>query len=124
MLIRPMTLDDVPAAERLSDGAFFELDSRQRRPDEPEPQHRSDAHRRVWTERTRHLVSTDPGGCWVAEDETGMIGMATSFRREVLWCLATFAVVPGRQGQGIGKGLLAAAASHGAACTRGMIAAS
>ena len=38
-----------------------------------------------------------------------MVGMATSFRRETLWCLATYAVLPGRQGQGIGKPLLAAA---------------
>ena len=69
-------------------------------------------------------MSTDPGGCWVAEDETGMVGMATSFRRETLWCLATYAVLPGRQGQGIGKPLLAAALDHGRACTRGMLSAS
>ena len=75
-------------------------------------------------ERTRHFLRTDPGGCWVAEDETGMVGMATSFRRETLWCLATYAVLPGRQGQGIGKPLLAAAIDHGRACTRGMLSAS
>ena len=69
-------------------------------------------------------MRTDPGGCWVAEDETGMVGMATSFRRETLWCLATYAVLPGRQGQGIGKPLLAAALDHGRACTRGMLSAS
>jgi hypothetical protein len=69
-------------------------------------------------------VRTDPAGCWVAEDETGMVGMATSFRRETLWCLATYAVLPGRQGQGIGKPLLAAALDHGRACTRGMLSAS
>ena len=50
--------------------------------------------------------------------------MATSFRRETLWCLATYAVRPGRQGQGIGKPLLAAALHHGRACTRGMLSAS
>lgn len=119
-----MTIDDVPAAERLSDAAFFELDSRERRVSEPEPRSRSDAHRGVWKERTRHLVHTDPGGCWVAEDDSGLVGIATSFRREVLWGLATYAVLPGRQGTGIGKPLLAAAMDHGRACTRGMIAAS
>lgn len=119
-----MTQDDVLAAERLSDAAFFELDQRERRIAEPEAQHRSEAHRNVWTERTRHLLRTDPGGCWVAEDGTGIVGIATSFRREVLWCLATYAVLPGRQGQGIGKPLLAAALQHGGACTRRMIAAS
>ena len=69
-------------------------------------------------------MGTDPGGCWVAEDATGVVGIATSFRREVLWCLATYAVVPRRQGQGIGKPLLAAALQHGQGCTRGMLSAS
>ena len=124
LTIRPMTLDDVPAAERISDEGFFELDSRTRRLDGPAPERRSEPHRAVWLERTRHFVRHDPGGCWVAEDETGLVGMATSFRRETLWCLATYAVLPGRQGQGIGKPLLAAALSHGRACTRAMLSAS
>ncbi|WP_395659914.1 GNAT family N-acetyltransferase [Nocardioides sp.] len=124
LTIRPMTLDDVPEAERVSDEGFFELDSRMRRQSAPPPERRSPAHRAVWIERTRHFVRTDPGGCWVAEDATGMVGMATSYRREVLWCLATYAVVPGRQGQGIGKPLLAAALQHGSGCTRGMLSAS
>ncbi|HCB03346.1 MAG TPA: N-acetyltransferase [Nocardioides bacterium] len=119
-----MTLDDVPAAERVSDEGFYELDSRSRRLDEPEPSRRTAAHREVWIERTRHFVRHDPEGCWVAEDETGMVGMATSFRREVVWCLATYAVLPGRQGQGIGKQLLAAAMHHGRACSRWMLSAS
>lgn len=69
-------------------------------------------------------MRTDPGGCWVAEDETGIVGIATSYRREVLWCLATYAVLPGRQGQGIGKPLMAAAMNHGRGCTRSMLSAS
>lgn len=119
-----MTLDDVPAAERISDEGFFELDSRMRRLDGPAPERRSEPHRAMWLERTRHFVRHDPGGCWVAEDETGLVGMATSFRRETLWCLATYAVLPTRQAQGIGKPLLAAAMSHGRACTRAMLSAS
>jgi GNAT superfamily N-acetyltransferase len=124
LVIRPMAVDDVPEAERVSDEGFFELDTRMRRTTGPAPQRRTDAHRAVWIERTRHLVATDPGGCWVAEDGTGIVGIATSFRRETLWCLATYAVLPGRQGQGIGKPLLAAALDHGRACTRGMLSAS
>lgn len=124
LTIRPMTLDDVPAAERVSDEGFLELDSRTRRLTDPEPSRRTDAHRAVWTERTSHLVRTDPGGCWVAEDAGRVVGMATSFRREVVWCLATYAVLPGHQGRGIGKPLLAAALQHGQACTRGMLSAS
>ncbi|MGB0100052.1 MAG: GNAT family N-acetyltransferase [Nocardioides sp.] len=124
LTIRPMRDADVSDAERVSDEGFFELDSRMRRATDPAPGRRSEPHRTVWIERTRHLVATDPGGCWVAEDSTGIVGIATSLRREVLWCLATYAVLPGRQGQGIGKPLLAAALQHGRSCTRRMLAAS
>jgi GNAT superfamily N-acetyltransferase len=123
-VVRPMRLEDVAAAERVSDEGFFELDSRSRRAGEPDPQRRSARHREVWMERTRHLVEHDAGGCWVAEDDEGVVGIATSLRRETLWCLATYAVVPGRQGQGIGKPLLAAAMAHGRGCTRAMLSAS
>jgi hypothetical protein len=53
-----------------------------------------------------------------------MLGFATSFRRELTWCLASFAVRPGRQGQGIGRLLLEAALSHSRGCLRGMLSAS
>nr|WP_218851940.1 GNAT family N-acetyltransferase [Nocardioides panaciterrulae] len=119
-----MTEADVPEAERVSDEGFFELDHRTRRRDQPAPERRSAAHRAAWIERTRHLVRTDPGGCWVAEDSSGTVGICTSFRRETLWCLATYAVLPGRQGQGIGKPLLVAATNHGRGCTRAMLSAS
>jgi len=123
-VIRPMRPEDVPAAEQVSDEGFFELDSRTRRADHPPPARRSETHRAVWIERTRHFVEHDPGGCWVAEDDTGIVGIATSFRRETLWCLATYAVLPDRQGQGIGKPLMAAAMQHGRSCTRSMLSAS
>ncbi len=74
--------------------------------------------------RTRHLLATDPGGCWVAEDSDDLIGIATSFTREKLWCLATYAVRPGLQGRGIGTALLAAALHHGRGSLRGMLACS
>jgi GNAT superfamily N-acetyltransferase len=122
--IRPMEPEDVPEAERVSDEGFFELDTRSRRPDDPPAARRSDPHRAVWLERTLHFVRHDRDGCWVAEDEHGMVGMVTSFRRETLWCLATYAVLPDRQGQGVGQQLLAAAMSHGRACTRAMLSAS
>lgn len=119
-----MTLADVPEAERVSDEGFFELDSRTRRPGAPPPERRSAEHRAVWIRRTEHVVRHDPGGCWVVEDDTGMVGMVTSYRRETLWGLATYAVRPGRQGRGLGKPLLAAALQHGRACTRGMLSSS
>src|SRR3954454_19663971 len=123
-VIRPMRPEDVAEAERVSDEGVFELDNRTRKADGAAPQRRTEPHRAVWIERTLHLVRHDPGGCWVVEDETGMVGMATSLRRETLWCLATYAVVPSRQGQGIGRPLLAAAMYHGRGCTRAMLSAS
>lgn len=124
LTIRPMTLDDAEEAERVSDDGFFELDTRMKRAAGPAPERRSEPHRRAWAERTRHLVRQDPGGCWVAAEGSRVVGLATSYRREVLWCLATYAVLPSHQGRGIGRHLLGAAMQHGRACTRGMLSSS
>ena len=119
-----MRPEDVVPAERLSDEGFHELDTRMHRTGWPAPERRTPAHSTGWRERTHHFLRTDPGGCWVAEDGSGMIGFATSIRRELMWCLATYAVRPGLQGQGIGKPLLEAALHHGRGCLRGMLSAS
>ena len=60
----------------------------------------------------------------MAEDETGLVGFATSFVRDTTWCLATYVVRPGLQGRGIGRSLLDAAMEHGRACLHGMLSAS
>jgi GNAT superfamily N-acetyltransferase len=122
--IRPMRPEDVPVVERLSAEGFHELDTRMYRRSWPEPELRPAARGETWVARTLHLLRTDPGGSWVAEDETGILGAATSFTRELMWCLATYAVRPGLQGQGIGKPLLDAALHHGRGCLRGMLSAS
>ena len=122
--IRPMRPDDVPAAERLSAEGFYDLDLRMHRRSWPEPAIRPPARAEGWVTRTLHFLRTDPGGCWVAEDEVGLAGIATSFTRETMWCLATYAVRPGLQGRGIGKPLLAAALHHGRASLRGMLSSS
>ncbi|MFJ4405825.1 GNAT family N-acetyltransferase [Streptomyces sp. NPDC088910] len=71
---------------------------------------------------TRHLARSDPGGCWLIEDGTaGPVGVALSTRREGTWGLSLLAVVPGAQGKGVGKALLARALVHGRACLRGII---
>ena len=109
VVFRPMRPEDVPAAERLSAEGFYELDTRMARRSWPEPVPRPADRGAHWVTRTLHFLRTDPGGCWVAEDASGLLGIATSFNREKLWCLATYAVRPGLQGRGIGKPLLAAA---------------
>ena len=123
-MIRPMTAADVPVAERLSSAGFYELDVRTHRPGLPLPERRSPSRSSAWRERTAHFLETDGGGCWVAEDDEGMAGFATSYTRELMWCLATFAVRPGIQGRGIGRVLLEAATHHGRGCLRGMLSAS
>jgi len=78
---------------------------------------RAERHR----SRTRHLARTDPGGCWLIEDETaGPVGAVLSSRREGTWALSLLAVVPGAQGKEVGKALLARAMVHGRACLRGI----
>jgi GNAT superfamily N-acetyltransferase len=99
---------------------FLGLDLAEQRPGQATPQLRSEAHGEVWRARALHLLATDPGGCWVTEDDQGMLGAAISFVRETTWILAAFAVRPGAQGRGIGKPLLDAALQHGSGCLRGI----
>jgi GNAT superfamily N-acetyltransferase len=117
-MIRPMRPDDVETAERLSSTAVAA----------PEGSHlaggRSPERQLMWRARTAHFLETDPGGCWVAERGGEMVGFATSYRRDLTWFLATYAVVPHLQGMGLGKALLETALRHADGCLRGMLAAS
>ena len=124
VLIRPMTTADVAAAERLSAQAYFELDQRSYARAWPDPVLRSADRASDWQTRTRHLLTTDPGGCWVADRDGELVGFATSLVRELMWILASYAVRPGLQGDGIGRQLLEAALLHGRGCLRGMLNAS
>ncbi|MDH6575079.1 GNAT family N-acetyltransferase [Kitasatospora sp. MAP5-34] len=94
-------------------------------PETPEPPESPDAAARIqqlaWI---RHLVRTDPEGCWIAEQNGSAIGAALSIRREGVWILAFFAVLPSAQGKGVGRLLLERAAEHGRGCLRGLICAS
>ena len=117
-LIRPMTTDDVEDAERLSDLAFTPM---------AEPgmsTSRTPLQQAQWRQRGEHLVTTDPAGCWVAEQGGVMLGFATSYRRDLTWFLATYAVQPHLQGQGLGRALLDAALTHARGCLRGMLSSS
>jgi GNAT superfamily N-acetyltransferase len=117
-MIRPMRQADVTTAERLSDTAFQALEG------SPMVGGRSAARRASWRVRTSHLVATDPAGCWVAERDGEMLGFATSYRRDLSWFLATYAVVPHLQGLGLGRALLETAMRHGEGCLRAMLSAS
>ncbi len=122
--IRPMTAEDVAGAERVTAIGFHELDTRMFRRSWPDPQLRPPDRSLAWVRRTRHLVATDPGGCWVAERDGELLGVVVSFVREKMWLLASYAVVPGAQGLGLGRALLAPALEHGKGSLRGMLNAS
>lgn len=98
---------------------------------------RTDDRRARWCDRIRHLLSTDPGGCWVAGQDGGggpdaagpatgeagwvMVGVAVALRRDLLWVLSTYAVHPEHESRGVGTALLDAAVGYGAGCLRGML---
>ena len=119
-LIRPMRPDDVEEAERLSAAAYAGSERFEPGSDRVPVATRPPRRAAQWVARTRHLLATDPAGCWVAEDAGGQVGFAVSFRRDLLWLLASYAVTPDRQGQGIGRPLLEAAMSHSRGCLRAM----
>lgn len=114
VLLRPMRLDDVDEAERLSALAFAALEGRTELTRPPD-------RAAAWRVRTTHLVNHDGPGCWVADADGTMAGFATSLRREGLWILATYAVHPSWQARGIGRALLDAAAQHGRGALRRMV---
>ena len=122
--VRPMTQTDVPAVERITDAAFFDLETRTHRTGWPAPAHRSEARAADWRSRLVHVLGADPKGCWVAEDDSGLLGAAAALRRDTTWLLATYAVLPGLQRRGIGRPLLDAALTYGAGCLHGMVASS
>jgi GNAT superfamily N-acetyltransferase len=99
-VIRPMREDDALGALDLTIATFEDLAKRRNEPPEPRP----DPAKVVV--RYSHLVRTDPGGAWVAEDDEGLGGCALALKREGVWGLSLLVVRPGLQSAGIGSALL------------------
>src|SRR4028118_1841428 len=72
----------------------------------PEPEERDERTVTQWRERCLRSIEHDPGGCWVAEDDDALLGVAISAKRELMWVLSGFAVAPNAQGSGLGTRLL------------------
>lgn len=123
-LIRPAGESDLESMAAITATSYHEVDARTFQRSWPDPQPRPAARNGAWMNRTRHTLATDPEGCWVAEIDGEVVGGAISRVRELMWILASFAVKPEHQGQGIGHQLMAAAMHHGRGCLRGMFAAS
>ena len=116
--VRPMTADDVPAAEKVWYEAFSAMRTVYNLPVEertPEGAARMEA-------RIAHLLSSDPGGSWVAVDGEGsVVGLSQALVRDDLWILSLLGVSPACQDRGGGKTLLDAALSYGRETPRGLI---
>jgi len=104
--IRPMREDDVAAAwdaGKVAINAVFGFD------DTGDPVARERGERRV-----AHLLATDPGGAWVAEDaQRGVVGVALALIRENVWGFSLFGLHPDFQGRRIGTRLFEPALAYG-----------
>jgi GNAT superfamily N-acetyltransferase len=121
-LARPMTLSDVPAAAAVGSLALASAIPAEFLPSSPEEERQHDERRAA---RVAHLLTTDPGGAWVAEAADGeIVGVALALVREGIWGLSLLGVKPGVQGQGIGGRLLEGALRTLEGCRGGIILAS
>lgn len=64
-----------------------------------------------------HFMSTDPGGCFVADDHDRLVGVAVATVRDARWGLTALFVDPDQSGGGLGQRLLAAALEHAEGAT-------
>jgi RimJ/RimL family protein N-acetyltransferase len=103
--IRPMREDDVVDADRVCVDVLYSLF-----PGEDEPARAARQHARI-----AHLLATDPGGCWVAEREGRVRGVALSLMREGVWGFSLFGIAAELQGRGLGRALFARCWAYGAA---------
>jgi GNAT superfamily N-acetyltransferase len=112
--IRSMTPDDVPAAAQVGGDAFA------RQLGAP-----PDGARLDWLRfRSAHLLASDPGGAWVADEDGAVVGASLAVLRDGVWGLSWLVVRPDRQSRGIGRELLEATLGYGAPHRGGIILAS
>lgn len=106
--LRPMGEQDAVAADEVMQTAL--ADTARRRGQE---QHSHDPSRATQMEAVlKHFMATDPAGCWVAERDGEMLGMAVAIRRGELWGLGLLFIMPSAQRMGLGRALLDRCASY------------
>ena len=107
---------DVAAVTELASLTFEDYDRRRGVPPPPRPRVTGGEV------RMQRLLTTDPGGCWVADGADGTLaGAALAIVREGVWGLSIFVVRPGLQSGGLGGALLRRALDHGAGSRGGII---
>lgn len=113
--IRPLLPADVDASEAVAWSALSPLWPEAFRPDNDEV--------RVARGRARvaHLQRTDPGGCWVAEIDGAIAGVALALIREGIWGFSLFGVAPEHHRKGIGTQLFAPSLAYGDEARGGII---
>jgi GNAT superfamily N-acetyltransferase len=102
--IRPMRAEDAVEADRVCVEVLYTMF-----PGEEEARRATRQHARI-----RHLGETDPGGCWVAERDGRVEGVALSLIREGVWGFSLFGVSDALQGRGVGRELFARCWDYGA----------
>jgi GNAT superfamily N-acetyltransferase len=102
--IRPMRDEDVVDADRVCLDVLYTTFA-----GEDEAERATRQHARI-----RHLLGTDPGGCWVAEHEGRVEGVALALVREGVWGFSLFGVAEALQGRGVGRELFARCWEYGA----------
>lgn len=115
--LRPMTDDDVEACAAVWNEAFSHMRAAAGAVVAPASAERAALECR----RMRHLLATDPGGAWVAEDGGGVVGHVQAIRRDGLWVLSLLAVAVAAQGQGLGRSLFERALTYGSSDEPGII---
>ena len=100
--VRPMQLDDLDGVLEVNRAGDEQLE--RAAGNEPEPW--TEAGTQRFLTGMRRFIELDPDGAWVAEDDSGIVGMAEAVRRGGFWGLSMLFVHPRAQSQGIGRALI------------------
>jgi GNAT superfamily N-acetyltransferase len=101
MDLRPVRVEDVSACLEVFFVSLDELHARLGQPPLPRNPESTGA-------ALRHLVETDPDGCWLVESNGRVVGFGLAHQRDDHWYLAFLFILPSEQGRGVGRGLVQA----------------
>ena len=107
--------EDARAVHEVSVVTFTDLEARFHYPPSPPPPPNAPLV------RFSHLIETDPGGAWVAEEDGQVIGGALAIDRDGVWGLSLLVVLPDHQSSGIGRALLERTLEYAGGGRRGAI---